>query len=127
VPGNCLALGVAIVAMLAVVSGSARAAEAITAIETPGSGTLTICRDWLVYDSCSAYHNVVLPRRLTIGDEVKLTFGSNLKEVFFPVVAIRRDGSHCTVLSNAAADKGGNKIDIDGCTSAPAPTGGAQR
>jgi hypothetical protein len=42
------------------------------------------------------------------------------------VTAIRRDSGHCTVLSTAAVDKGGNKIDIDGCASAPAPAGGAQ-
>jgi hypothetical protein len=111
---------------MALISGSAAAAEAITAIETPGTGTLTICRDWLVYDSCSTYHNIAVPLHLTVGEEVKLTFGSNLKEVFLPVTAIRRDSGHCIVLSSAAADKGGNKIDIDGCASAPAPAGSAQ-
>src|SRR5438445_12202652 len=45
------------------------------AVTTPGSGTLTMCRDWLVYKSCSTYHRIAVPQHLAIGDQLELDYG----------------------------------------------------
>jgi hypothetical protein len=95
---------------------AADASTAVEAVTTPGSGTLTKCRDWLVYDSCSLYHRIALPERVAVGDRFKLKYGSNPKIFMFDVVGIRRDGDHCTILSGASRDgERGEKIEVAPC------------
>jgi hypothetical protein len=102
--------------------GAAAAAGGVAAVATPGSGTLTKCRDWLVYESCNTYHHVALPKRVAVGDRIDLRFGSNPKQFTFQVVAIRLHRDSCTLLSNASAagDKG-DRIDVTPCRAAANP------
>jgi len=91
----------------------ARAADAMT---TPGSGDLTICRSWIVYQSCNTYHKIELPPRIAIGDDVAVTFGSNNKDYLFHVIRIQREGDGCRFLSNASGAEGdGERIEVATC------------
>ena len=90
---------------------------------TPGSGDLTICRSWIVYESCSTYHKVPLPERVAIGDAVAVTFGSNNKDYTFHVRRILHQEGSCTILSDAKADKAeGERIEVRNCTVAERPS-----
>lgn len=96
------------------------AAARVAAVTTVGSGTLTICRDWLVYDSCTPYHHVGLPKRIALGDRLKVVFGSNPKEYVFHVIAIHRHGGACTLLNrHTGAHESGEKIVVAPCQPAP--------
>ena len=87
----------------------------MNAVTTPGSGSLTMCRSWVVYNSCEA-HKVALPSQVSVGDEIKLTFGSNAKTYTFHVAQIRREGGACTILSDASAGReDGEKLEIASC------------
>jgi hypothetical protein len=77
---------------------------------------LTICRDWLVYRSCDTYHHVALPRRIAVGDQIKLIFGSSDKEYDFRVVGIDRRGDSCTIRSpHSGAHDSGERIVVEAC------------
>jgi hypothetical protein len=118
-------LGAAAFAALLLPAGTALAAETIEAVTTSGSGTLTMCRDWLVHTSCEAYHNVELPPRIAVGDKVAVTFGSNPKDYNFHVSAIRRRGDGCTILSEqSGADESGEKIEVSPCEPTAQPAAG---
>jgi len=108
-----------IVAML-MLAATAQAADGAGAIATDGSGTLTMCRSWLLFHSCQDYNNIVLPTQIAVGDKLPLNFGSNPKDYEFPVARIVRDGVSCTVLSDAAGpSEHANKIEIASCRDAP--------
>src|SRR5579863_812531 len=101
-PGQALVMSAAMVAaFLALITAPtmAGAADDIAAVTTPGSGALTICRDWIVHESCSTYHKVEVPDRIAVGDRIELTYGSNPKDYVFHVSGIRRDANSCTILS----------------------------
>jgi hypothetical protein len=89
---------IAATALVAAVAAPAAGAQ-VAAITAPGSGTLTICRDWLVYKACDTYHHVALPAHIAVGDQIKLIFGSSDKEYIFRVVGIHRRGGLCTIRS----------------------------
>jgi hypothetical protein len=116
-------IGMRIAGMLCVATASllvtpmaASGASTPRAVTTPGSGGLTICRDWLVYASCGTYHHVTLPRRIVVGDVITLTFGSSDKEYDFHVVGIERHGRTCTIKSrHTGAHNSGEKIVVEGC------------
>jgi len=93
----------------------AGAEEPVVAVTTPGSGSLTICRNWLVTNSCTTYGRVALPERVVIGDNLRLTYGSNPKDYTFPVRTIRHQDTNCTILSDESAAAGGEKIEIARC------------
>jgi hypothetical protein len=96
------------------------AGDTVEAVTTQRSGTLTICRSWLVYDSCSTYSKVALPERIAVGDKLSLTYGSNPKDYTFPVLSIRHQGTSCTILSDSSgAAEGGEKIEVAQCQQAP--------
>ena len=100
------------------------AADTVEAVTTQGSGALTICRSWLVYDSCTTYGKVALPERVAVGDKLSLTYGSNPKDYTFPVLSIRHRGTSCTLLSDAsAAAVGGEKIEVAQCQVTVDPAG----
>jgi len=100
----------------------AAATATLDAVTTPGSGTLTMCRDWLVYKSCSTYHRVAVPQQIAIGDQLELDYGSNQKHHMFHVVRIRRDGASCTILSDASdADEDREKIEVQECQATAKP------
>jgi hypothetical protein len=96
------------------------AADAVEAVTTQGSGALTICRSWLVYNSCTTYSKVALPERVAVGDKLSLTYGSNPKDYTFPVLSIRHQGASCTILSDASgAAPSGEKIEVAPCQQSP--------
>ena len=107
-------------ALMLPAGGAALAANAAGAVTTPGFGTLTKCRDWLVTQSCSKYHHVALPARVAVGDQIDLAFGSNPKEFTFHVVRIRHQGDSCT-LYDAAQGDAGDTIKFAGCRATPHP------
>ncbi len=115
---GAVAAGLAAAFWLAsVVLVPAAAAGPAAAVTTPGTGTLTMCRNWLVYTSCSTYHHVAMPQRVAVGDRFTLVFGSNLKEYDFRVARIAQSGDRCTIHSTV----GNNKIDIAPCRAAANP------
>jgi hypothetical protein len=113
---------IAAVLAFRVVPATAEAPDGLTAVTTPGSGKLTVCRNWLVTHSCSTYGKVALPRRIAIGDKIELTYGSNPKSYVFRVARLRQRDSHCTILSDASgANEDGEKIEVAHCAPAAAP------
>jgi hypothetical protein len=107
-------------AMLLAAASAARADKPAALVTTPGTAELTICRDWLVYDTCDAHH-ITLPKRVAVGDKFQVTFGSNPKMVEFHVIGIRRHGKSCTLLSpHTGANESGEKIVAD-CRPAAKP------
>ena len=116
------ALGITLLA----VAARPAAADPVNAVTTPGSGSLTVCRSWVVYNSCDE-HKVTLPSQVSIGDDIKLTYGSNAKTYTFHVVQIRREGSVCTILSDASGGReDGERLDIGACQPAARPTSDAR-
>jgi len=102
--------------------GVTDAAESVAAVTTPRTGKLTICRNWLVYNSCTTYGKVALPARVAVGDKLSLTYGSNPKDYTFPVLLIRQQGATCTILSDATeAAMGGEKIEVAPCKATANP------
>src|SRR5258706_13072615 len=90
--------------------------ETVNALTVTGSATLTKCRTWLVFDSCNTYRKVSLPKRVAVGDNIELNYGSNPKNYVFNVVRIHRQGQLCTVLSDASGSHdGGEKIEVAEC------------
>jgi hypothetical protein len=103
------------------------AAATLDAVTTPGSGTLTMCRNWLVYKSCATYHRIAVPQYVAIGDQLELDYGSNQKHHIFHVVRIRRDGASCTILSDASGDgEDDEKIEVSECRAPIKPDDGAR-
>ena len=93
------------------------ASESIDAVTTPGAGKLTMCRNWLVYSSCTTYGRVVLPERIAVGDQIDLTYGSNPKHYVFQVMRLRRQGDRCTILSaRSGPNEEGEKIEVAQCS-----------
>lgn len=109
----------------AVAAATGAAAAGAATVASPGSGTLTKCRSWIFFRSCRKYHHVALPTHISVGDKVRLHYGSNPKYYDFPVAQIRRHGRGCTLLSSApgAADSG-DKIEIGTCRPAPSASAG---
>jgi hypothetical protein len=96
------------------------AGDTVEAVTTNGTGLLTICRSWLVYNSCTTYSKVALPERVALGDKLSLSYGSNPKDYTFPVLSIRHQGTSCTLLSDASgAAASGEKIEVAQCQKAP--------
>jgi hypothetical protein len=113
--------------LLAPVRIPAAATATLDAVTTPGSGTLTMCRDWLVYKSCATYHRIAVPQHVAIGDQLELDYGSNQKHYIFHVVRIRHDGASCTILSDASGDgEDGEKIEVLGCQATAKPADGTR-
>jgi hypothetical protein len=87
------------------IAGPACAADGVTAIETPGTGDLTMCFSMMMISrGCTEYHHVELPKRLAVGDVVPLTFSSENKQYNFPVARIIKNGIVCTVLDATEGD-----------------------
>ena len=98
------------------------AADGPKAIETPGSGMLTMCHNRLVYSDCNSYHHIAIPGRIAVGDKVKVKFGSNPKDYEFPVVLIERNGDTCTLLSEAGGDGAkADRIEVTSCRDVSGP------
>jgi hypothetical protein len=99
---------------------SLTANDSVQAVTTSGTGVLTKCRDWLVYSSCTTYHNIALPERMTVGDDIHLRYGSNPKSYRFHVISIYHEAERCTVLSEVRAEKErGDKIEVAQCQTVP--------
>ena len=96
------------------------AGDTVEAVTTQGLGTLTICRSWLVYNSCTTHSKVALPDHIAVGDQLSLSYGSNPKDYTFPVLGIRHQGTSCTLLNDASgAAPSGEKIEVAQCRKAP--------
>lgn len=109
------ALGVAVL-MLAAIGLSAVADDTAKTIETPGSATLTMCRSWFFFSSCQTYNHVEVPKKIKLGDSVDLVFGSNTKQVAFPVARISRTGDRCTIYNDPdATPQASDRIEVDPC------------
>lgn len=109
-----------IAAALLLATTEAGATEGVSAVSTAGSGTLTMCRSWLLFHTCRDYSNVSLPQRIAVGDSLPLSFGSNPKDYTFPVARIARDGNGCMLMSEATGDpNGANRIEIPSCRDVP--------
>jgi len=74
---HCLGLTVVVVALLAMPLQPV-AADEVKAIETGGTGDLTMCP--VGGFSCNLYHHIDLPPQISTGDKVPLSFGSNPKQ-----------------------------------------------
>ena len=97
------------------ITTTAAAANGVVVIETDGSGALTMCRAWIFFNSCRVYSHVALPKRVAIGDEVELSFGSENKQYTFPVARIVKHGVACTVLSENNDTDSANRINLSSC------------
>jgi hypothetical protein len=102
------------------------AAERGNNVAIQGSGTLTTCRSWVLFESCTT-HKVRLPERVSAGDRVQLTFGSNNKSYTFHVALIRLEGNACTLLSQDSRVEGeAEKIEIPRCVPVAEPPTASQ-
>jgi hypothetical protein len=111
---HCLGLSVVAVALLAVPLQP----DEVTAIETGGTGDLTMCP--VGGFSCNLYHHIDLPLQISSGDKVPGSFGSNPKQYDFPAAKIVvRDGDGCTVFSQLAETENVEKIDVPSCHAVP--------
>jgi len=117
----------AAVVLLSGTSPTALSAVAVDTVTTPGSGTFTKCRSWVVYSRCATYHKIAVPEQIAVGDEISLTYGSNTKTYIFRVVRIRRDGNSCAIWSEGSGPNGeGEKLEIGQCRSAQQPASKAR-
>lgn len=101
--------GLAVIGLAMAAAPHPAAAQSIKTVETGGYGVLTLCRSWLLFRTCHHYHHVAVPARLVLGGAIDLVFGSNTKQMRYPVARIARDGAHCMVFD--AADDGSVKVD----------------
>lgn len=95
-------LALAVLGTAGAALGTAAASERLMSVTTPGRGELTICRNWLLYRACKPYDKVALPKQVTVGDRITLTYGSNPKDYTFRVVEIRAKDHACVLLSDAS-------------------------
>src|SRR5215475_10521727 len=95
-------------------TGAAAAEDGASAIKTPGSAHLTMCRSWLLFSTCRDYNNIAVAARIALGDHLALNFGSNPKTYEFPVVRIIRQGDACMLLDEPRGDDC-NRIEIASC------------
>src|SRR5258708_40120428 len=115
-------VAVTVTLLAAITSLQPLAAREVKAIETGGSGDLTMCpmRDF----SCNLYHRIALPLQMTIGEKVNVSFGSNPKQSDFPVARIIvRDGGRCTGVSQLAETQGVEQSARPSCRVVPKSTG----
>ncbi|HTV89371.1 MAG TPA: hypothetical protein VME41_10180 [Stellaceae bacterium] len=120
--GGCKFGLIGVAAVLASAASRAVFAGPAATVTTAGSGELTICRDWLVYDTCDTYHHVALPKRVAVGDHIKLVFGRSDKEYDFYVTGIDRRGHRCAIMSpHTGANDSGEKIIVEQCAAAATP------
>jgi len=110
-------------ALVALVGGNAGAGEqdaAVRAVLTGGKGVLTKCFSWFSSPTCNTYHHIAVPQRITIGDTVRLTYGSNPKSYGFAAVSIALQGDRCTIFSEqpGSSDRV-DKLVVMPCKSAP--------
>ena len=108
---SCLAAALT----LPLFAAAAMAAGPAEVVTTPGSGTLTKCRDWLVYQQCGTYHHIALPNRIAVGDSLNLSYGSNPKEYVFRVQRIRHRGDGCILFNEEAGGEEAERLEITPC------------
>lgn len=112
---------------IALLATPAARAEAIEAVTISGKGVLTVCRNWMLFRTCKPYAKIELPQQVAVGDEIKLTFGSNPKDYTFQVVEIRQKGAACLLLSHisqGAEDR--ERIEVARCDPVASRAGGSR-
>jgi hypothetical protein len=117
---HLMRLAVIALAGLVAAAGAAAAAD-VTAVTTPGKGDLTMCPESWMYRSCNLYHHIKVPRRIEVGGNVVLHYGSNPKRYVFPVARIVQDGDNCTVFSQTDQTDNVENIVVASCLVTPAP------
>ena len=91
-------------------------AEPLAVVTVSDQGTLTICRNWILFRTCKHYDKIDLPPRIAVGDRLDLTFGSNPKDYLFHVIEIRQKGEGCLLLSNISkGHEDRERIEIPHC------------
>jgi len=106
--------------LCAAVALPAFAADPVDTVATEGSGKLTLCRSWFFFSSCQSYNHIDVPKRLKLGDNIDLVFGSNTKKISFLVARIAQDGDRCTVYNDpGTATDDVNRIEMESCSRAP--------
>ena len=99
------------------------AQETVKTIETPGKAKFQICRDWMMFVTCNEYSRVEIPPKISVGDRLFLSFGSNYKTMAFPVAAIRADEDTCTLYTQPPTpgtnETAIDKLTVDACKPAP--------
>ncbi len=92
------------------------ASDWVKTIETGGSGVFTVCRSWMLFSTCKDYNRVVIPTRVSVGDTLRLDYGTNTKKYLFPVGRILRDDNHCKLFTEPAGGTDDvNRIDVSPC------------
>lgn len=80
------------------VQATERWANAPAVVSTAGSGTLKLCRDWMIRHSCREYGDISIPARIAVGDTFEITFGSNPKTIRFQVKGMMAEGRNCLLI-----------------------------
>jgi hypothetical protein len=94
----------------------------IEAMVPDAPGSLTLCRNWLLFRTCKTYGHIVLPKVVTTGGHVMVTYGSDTKSYQFPVTKIVRTGEQCIIYGEPGELS--DQIDhivIPSCREAPRP------
>jgi hypothetical protein len=90
----------------------------LQAITTGRSGEFRNCYKvfFFFWTRCS-YRHVVLPERITVADDLVLTYGSNTKQHAFRVGQISRtDNGGCTILRDSSQQsEDGDTIEVSNC------------
>ena len=103
-------------------AGLAASGSPISTVATGGSGVLTKCRNWIIAHTCRTYHHIRIPRRIAVGEAIRLSVGSNPKHYDFPVARISLGRGRCTVFSEPDGNPETiDRIDISPCTALPKP------
>lgn len=97
--------------------GTVASAEPVPAVAISGKGILTLCRGWIVFETCKTYDKIDLPPRVAVGDRIPISsFGSNPKDYVFRVIEIRQKGSGCVLLSpESHGRENGERIEAPRC------------
>jgi hypothetical protein len=85
--------------------------DEVTAVSIGGKGELTKCS----YEGCLLYHHVAVPLRLSVGDKVRLWYGSNPKYYVFPIARILANGNSCIAFSQLNKTDNVDKIEFLPC------------
>ena len=97
---------------------TAASSDAPKAITTGKSGEFRNCyRVFFFFGTRCSYRHVLLPERITVGDDLVLTYGSNTKQHAFRVGQISRahDGG-CTILRDSTQQsEAGDTIEVSKC------------
>lgn len=107
------------IAVLLIVAGTgvqATELRTVDAVEPKSPGLLTKCFGWLIPGPCRTYHHISLPSRITVGDTITVTFGSNTKTYRFVVSRIVLQGDRCQIFRQTGKNyQRTDRLDVAHC------------